>query len=86
MSDNDGYNVVASAIRRQMMVRDPIMEQQKTEAHEWECKKCRYTLRLEIGPLCREGGICNKCGSIVIYNGIKRDILKSTLGISSNKP
>lgn len=25
MSDNDGYNVVASKIRQQMMVRDPII-------------------------------------------------------------
>lgn len=26
MSDNDGYNVVASKIRQQMMVKDPILE------------------------------------------------------------
>lgn len=63
-----------------------VEEQQKTEAHEWECKKCGYVLRLEFGPLCCEGGVCNKCGNRVIYNGLKRDILKSTLGVFLSKP
>ncbi len=61
-------------------------KQEKTEAHEWECKKCGYVLRLEFGPLCCEGGVCNKCGGIVTYNGLKRDIPKSTIGITWSKP
>lgn len=73
--------------RRRLGINDMCVEErQKTHAHEWECKKCGYILRLELGPLCCEGGICKKCGGTVIYNGIKRGILKSTLGLSLSKP
>ena len=54
------------------------------QAHEWECKRCGYFLRLEFGPPCCEGGTCNTCHEVVKYHGIK-DVLRSQLGVTKFK-
>lgn len=58
----------------------PTEPKELIEAHEWECKTCNYVLRLEIGPLCCEGGICSDCHGPVEYHGIKQGVPKSSLG------
>ena len=51
------------------------------EAHEWECKKCHYFLRLEMAPLHCDGAVCDKCHQAVEYHGIK-NVLRSQLGVT----
>ena len=75
-----------------MFVKDPketiIMNNEQAdtvvEAHEWECRTCGYFLRLEFGPLWREGGECKKCHQAVKYHGLK-NVLQSQLGVTKAK-
>lgn len=54
-------------------------------AHEWQCQKCRYLLRLEFGPLFVEGCECSRCGDPVEYHKVK-EVRRSQLGMTRPYP
>lgn len=60
--------------------RDQTIIELYTQAHEWECKPCGITVRLEIAPLAYTEN-CGECGGLIEYHNIIT-VPVSSLGVT----